>query len=173
MRTALILLAAALAPLAAAERWRVDPAASTVAFHCSTTWHDFDGSARISAGEVVLDGERSSGEVVVAVASMATGKDSRDAKMRDEVLAGAAHPLIRFTLTRFDPAPGGGTAHGQWTMHGTSQLMQLPVTLADGHARASFTLDITRWGIQPPSVVVNRMAKEVVIDLDLRLLPAP
>jgi hypothetical protein len=84
---------------------------------------------------------------------------------------------VRFTLERFDPAPGGGTAHGRWAMHGVTRPITIPVAIAGGRATATFPLAITGWDIEPPSVVVNSMSETVVVVLDLALSattgPAP
>ncbi|MFM2091863.1 MAG: YceI-like domain, partial [Planctomycetota bacterium] len=177
MRILLLTAFAAALPLAAADHWVVDPARSTVVFRCSTTWHDFDGVATIRSGQLLLDGTSSAGAVEVAVSSMDTRNDGRTATMKDEVLSVASFPSVRFTLERFDPAPGGGTAHGRWAMHGVVRPISIPVAIRDGRASAAFPLTITGWGIEPPSVVVNTMSETVTVVLDLALSattgPAP
>ncbi|MFM2092429.1 MAG: YceI-like domain [Planctomycetota bacterium] len=168
----LLIACLAVLPLTAADRYAVDPAGSTVVFKCSTTWHDFEGTARVAAGTLLLDGPASAGAVEVTVASMDTANDGRTTKMRDEVLAGASFPAVRFALQRFEPAAGGGTAHGLWSMHGVTRPLAIPVTLGGGRGKATFTLDITQWDIEPPSVVVNSMSEQVTVVLDLALTAA-
>src|ERR1043165_512746 len=96
--------------LPAAEVVRVDPALSTVAFHGSSTLHDFDGSAVLVAG--AFDLAAGMGMVEADAASMKTGSEGREAKMHDEVMVTKPWPRIRFALTRFEPAPAGAPEGG-------------------------------------------------------------
>ena len=169
MRSLLLSILATAAPLVAADHWVVDPARSTVVFHCSTTWHDFEGSATIRSGQLLLNGAASAGAVEVGVASMDTRNDGRTTTMKDDVLAMASFPAVRFTLERFDATPGGGTAHGRWAMHGVTRQIAIPVAISGGRATATFPLAITGWDIEPPSVVVNTMSETVTVVLDLAL----
>ena len=173
MNRVLLTLLTAFAPLVAADHLLVDPTTSTITFHGITTWHDFDGTAQVREGALLLDGANSAGMVVVAVTSMATGKEGRDAEMHGAVMNAATHPDIRFELRSFTPHPGGGEATGTWTMHGVTLPIAMNVELSNDRAVARFSLDITRWGITPPSIVVNRMRPDVPVVVTLTVKPAP
>lgn len=174
IRSAILLALAAGA--AAAETWRVVPEGSSVAFAGASTLHDFAGSARLRPGGALrLDGAASGGAVVAEAASMDTASSSRDKKMRGEVMDVAAHPDLRFDLQRVAPASGGGwDLHGLWTMHGATRPVVILATIEPGspaHGRARFTLDIRRWGIEPPSVAgMIRVDPLVTVALDLVLV---
>ncbi len=171
----LLVLAAA---LPAAEVLKVDPAQSTVTFHGSSTLHDFDGTAKLVAG--AFDLAAGHGMIEADAASMNTASEGRDEKLHGEIMVTKTWPRIRFDLTRFEPAPSGvtgGIAHGRWTMHGVTREISIPLTFSDvgtpavRHAKAAFTLDIRRWSIPVPRVVIITVDPLIKVALDLALVP--
>lgn len=164
--------------LSTAEVLKVDPAHSTVAFHGSSTLHDFDGSAALVAG--AFDLAAGAGMVEADATSMKTGSDGRDEKMHGEIMVTKTWPRVRFELTRFVPdaaGAAGGTAHGRWTMHGVTREISVPLTFSDvgtpavRHAKAAFDLDIRRWSIPVPRVVIISVDPVIKVAVDLALVP--
>ena len=165
--------------LTTAEVLKVDPAHSTVTFHGSSTLHDFDGTAAVVAG--AFDLAAGSGAIEADATSMKTGSDGRDEKMHGEIMVTKTWPRVRFELTKFDPAPAGaasgGTAHGRWTMHGVTREITIPLTFSDvgapavRHAKAAFDLDIRRWSIPVPRVVIISVDPVIKVAIDLALAP--
>lgn len=175
---ALLLLMMLSATLTAAEALKVDPAQSTVTFHGSSTLHDFDGTAKLVAG--VFDLAAGHGMIEADATSMNTASEGRDEKLHGEIMVTKTWPRIRFDLTRFEPAPGsatGGVAHGRWTMHGVTREISIPLTFSDvgmppvRHANADFTLDIRRWSIPVPRVVIITVDPLIKVAIDLALVP--
>lgn len=181
MRHPFVLLLLLVASVASAEVLSVVPADSTVKFHGSSTLHDFDGTAKLVAG--AFDLTAGHGMVEADATSMNTASEGRDEKMHGEIMVTTTWPRIRFDLTRFEPAAAGaaagGTAHGRWTMHGVTREISIPLTFSDvgtppvRHAKAAFTLDIRRWSIPVPRVVIITVDPQIKVDLDLVLKPDP
>jgi polyisoprenoid-binding protein YceI len=167
------------AALTSAEVVKVDPAQSTVTFRGSSTLHDFDGTSTLVAG--AFDLSAGAGMIEADATSMKTGSEGRDEKMHGEIMVTPTWPRIRFDLTRFEPVPGsllsGGTAHGRWTMHGVTREISIPLTFSDvgtpavRHAKAAFDLDIRRWSIPVPRVVIITVNPVIKVAIDLALVP--
>jgi polyisoprenoid-binding protein YceI len=174
-----VLLTLALtAILPAADRVKVMPEQSSVTFHGSSTLHDFDGTATLVAG--AFDLAAGAGMIEADATSMKTGSDGRDEKMHGEIMVTTTWPRIHFDLTRFEMAAGGvtgGTAHGRWTMHGVTREVSIPLTFSDvgtpavRHAKAAFDLDIRRWSIPIPRVVIISVDPIIKVAIDLALVP--
>jgi polyisoprenoid-binding protein YceI len=101
---------------------------------------DITGTAAGLGGTVSFDPANVAGtikaDITVDVASMKTGIEMRDGHMRGEKwLDAEKYPTITFTLTKLTGAKISngtelrGVAVGTFTMHGTAQTVQLPVTL--------------------------------------------
>lgn len=168
-RTLFALLIAA--GLTAADGWKVSPTGSTVTWHGSSTLHDFDGTATVTAGAIDLSAGKEAGWVEVSATSMQSGSAGRDKKMHADHLASATHGTIRFALARLERKPDGIIAHGTWTMHGVARTLSMPVVLPDAAAAkpvltAAFTIDMRRWDIPVPSTAlvirVDPLVKVVV-----------
>lgn len=161
--------------LPAADAWKVVSQNSTVAFHGSSTLHDFDGTATVTAGAINLTAGAEAGWVEVSATSMKTGSDGRDKKMHAEHMVSTTWPAIRFALTRLERKDGTVIAHGTWTMHGVARTLAIPVTLPDAAKpvlTTSFTIDMRQWDIPVPSTaLVIRVDPKVKVDVSLALAP--
>jgi len=174
----LLLILVLTTTLPAADVLKVVPEQSTLTFHGSSTLHDFDGTAKIVAG--AFDLAAGAGMIEADAASMNTASEGRDEKMHGETMVTTTWPRIRFDLTRFDAAPGavtGGIAHGRWTMHGVTREISIPLTFSDvgtptvRHAKAAFDLDIRRWSIPIPRVLIVSVDPVIKVAIDLALVP--
>jgi len=174
-RPSLLILIMLAAALPSAEVLKADPAQSTVTFHGSSTLHDFDGTAKLVAG--AFDLAAGAGMIEADAASMNTASEGRDAKLHGEIMVTTTWPRIRFDLTQFDATATGGTAHGRWTMHGVTREISIPLTFSEvgtppvRRAKAAFDLDIRRWSIPVPRVVIITVDPIIKVDLDLVLVP--
>ena len=171
------------------RRWRFAVVAgeSRVGFDAKSTLHDFSGVTSKVAGtlEVALarPGERPSGAIEVASASLDTGVADRDEEMRAR-LAVASHPSLRFEwsayeATESDPRTGAskGTARGRLTIAGTTREVAMPVAVSVDASRrvtieGELRIEVSDFGIEPPSKLgVISMQDEVVVWVSLRARP--
>lgn len=166
------------------QRWRIVPSLSRVGFDGTSTLHGFSGVTSSLQGSLEVDLSRPArdphAEIHVDAATLKTGIDERDAEMR-AALGTRQHPRMSFELLSFTPRSVQpehervtGLAHGRMTIHGTSRAVDMPITLsldasrrlhADGEAR----LDMTAYGISPPSKLgVVNVDKTVTVWIRLR-----
>jgi polyisoprenoid-binding protein YceI len=165
---------------------RVDPAASRITFVLGATLHKVDGTAPLPAAESGLDPDSGAlrGAIIIDATALATGNERRDRKMHAEVLESGPFPSIILRPRRlrgpFDPYRGGTVVvEAELETHGARHEVRLPLRIKVDGQRAtvtgSFTLPYVEWGMADPSVFLLRVAKEVLVQVDLAadLLPAP
>ncbi len=161
---------------AGAETWRVVPEESYLRFSGSTSLQDFHGSATVVGGVLDTDPDHPGGYIEADATTMDTGASRRDRRMHAEVMRSKNFPTVRFDLRAVDPTPDGMIARGTWTMRGIARELAIPVRVARGdtvHAIASFILDIRRWDIDPPRVMVVAVDPDVRVEIDLLLRAEP
>jgi polyisoprenoid-binding protein YceI len=156
---------------------RLDPQASHVRFELDALAHTIHGSLAVERGEVRFDAEAgtASGEIVVDARSAKTSNGSRDRKMHETVLESARFPRIVFSPTRVSGAfrrEGRSDLQlaGTIALHGASH----PVVLAaqvEVHggvvkARAPLTVPFVEWGLEDPSNLLLRVAKQVQVAIE-------
>jgi polyisoprenoid-binding protein YceI len=165
LSTVLLLSAATAAELVEAGRTlRVDPGSARAGFDLGATMHTVHGTAGDVKGTVSIvsassEGFVLDGKIAIAVRSLGTGNDRRDAKMRGESLGGAEHPEITFAPKALDRALH--TLSGDLTIRGVSKKVAIPVTVAPAGDRIKVDgkLDV-RWadhGVPDPSVFLLRV----------------
>ncbi len=127
-----------------------------------------------------IDLQESTMEFSVNLKSLSTGIDRRD---RDMFVALKAdqYPEIRFTGSfepAFNPYSTGKqavTAKGEFHLHGVTNLLVVNGFLKrQGDAivmEADWNIDVTDYGIDPPTVLFVSIANEVDINVSARLLP--
>ena len=173
---------AALLLTALAVALNPDPAHTTIQFKLGATLHTVHGSFKLARGAVRFDPAtgRISGEVVVDAASGASGDDSRDRHMHQEILESAKYPEIVFTPDRVDgvvAAQGVSQiqVHGVFRIHGAAHEMAIPVQvqITDGQAsvKANFTIPYVKWGMKNPSTFLLRVSDKVEIEAAMDALP--
>jgi len=141
---AVLLLASTTVPAEPGRRWACGAGECRAGFVLHTFWHDVEGSTpavtallESASGDPLADGVVS---VKVEAASLGTGIEKRDRKMREVHLETAGHPLIEFRSTA-PPIPLGGSSAGSATGSGGAAVE--PVTgggsrspaAGSGHAR--------------------------------------
>jgi polyisoprenoid-binding protein YceI len=125
------------------------------------------------------------GLIAVDVDSGASGNDSRDGRMKRDLLETARYPLATFEpqkVTGFSATAATQTISvaGSFTLHGSAHPMtlQFAVTLnragpattspAAATATTSFKIPYVAWGIKDPSIPFVHVEKEVTIDIAAR-----
>jgi polyisoprenoid-binding protein YceI len=158
---------------------QIDVEHSTVHWTLDSTLHTIHGTFSVKAGSLRVDPTTgdSTGEIVVAAASGASGNDSRDKRMHGEVLESAKFPDITFrpdhVLGKIAPqGPQDLQLHGKFILHGIEHEMTIPVH-ADLNATqwsgtASFKIPFIEWGLKDPAKFPLKVNKEVDIELALQ-----
>lgn len=156
--------------MAAAQQVQVtlDPAET----HINISVHDVHGgvhgSFKLKTGSVTFDRASgvASGQIVVDAASGVTGNDTRDRKMRQEVLQSNLYPEIIFSPTRVvgEVATQGSSnvqVQGSFRIHGASHDIELtvPVQISGDKltATTNFVVPYESWGMKNPSVLFLRV----------------
>lgn len=163
----------------AAERLVLDPAASSIRFTLDATGHTVRGTLALAEGWLSLPsgGGEASGRIVIDARSAETGNKGRDETMHGEVLESEQYPALVFTprALRGALAARGESAvviEGELAIHGVTKAVSIPATIAiaDGQltATAEVTIPFVAWGMHDPSVLFLRVAKEVMVSLEVR-----
>lgn len=123
-------LVAALAPLAKAQSYKVDPVHSSLVYrvkHMNTSYHygrfnDIGGTVTMDAA----DPSKSKVDFTVKVASIDTGNKGRDDHLKSPGFFGATqYPTIKFVSTKVAKDGDAFDVTGNLTMHGVTK----PITL--------------------------------------------
>ncbi|MCB9371904.1 MAG: YceI family protein [Microthrixaceae bacterium] len=170
-------------------RFELDPERSAVTVHASSSVHPITTDAP-AAGWLELTlapdgrvdtGAPVDGEIEVALGSMRSGNPlvDREAERRLHL---RRFPTVTGRLTALAPAGGDGPGEehdgeGVLEFHGTSRPLRgtLRVTPGDGGALAvagATELDVTDFGVQPPSLLVVKVHARVRVELAAVAVPA-
>ena len=155
---AALVFAIVLAPAALAQHriFVVNPDASEVKMTLKTTHELVNGAFHIQSGSIQFDRSNPamSGSITVLAASGETGNDSRDKKMKKDVLK-----VDRFTTISFAPktytgkiSPSGDSTiqvSGVFTLLGNPHDLTIPIEIhMDGSkttAKAQFVVPYVQW----------------------------
>ena len=177
---AVLALAVILGPAAFAQHqtFAVNPDASEVKMTLKTTHELVNGTFHVQSGSIEFDrgNPRMSGSVVVLAASGKTGNDSRDKKMKNDILQ-----VERYTTVSFEPksyagdiaSSGDSTIQvtGMFTLLGTAHEITVPILVhidgASATAKAHFVVPYVQWGLKNPSFLIWKADNDVAIDLNL------
>lgn len=148
---------------------RIDKSRSYVDIDVKATAHSFTGRLERYETRFSVDAK---GKIKTAVltfkfADLKTGKDDRDARMLSWL--GGGEPEGRFELGMLALAPNGlGQANGRLTFHGSSQLVEFPVTIKREDrtytVTGTATVNTRNWGLK-----VIRFAGLLKVDPELRV----
>lgn len=156
----------------------LDPARSTVTFTAREL-----GVVRVRGRlgpicgrvQVGAPAEESAVTAEVAASGLTTGNARRDRDLLGpRFLHAEAHPVLRFSATRFDAALGAWTAPGRLQVRGISEpvrfWMEPARRRADGTVavRVSGEVDRRHFGIRVPRALVGQRIR---IDLDITAVP--
>ena len=155
----------------------VDPRASQIRFDADAGWHTFtraagkfSGKVRVATAfpaagaEACLEGD---------AASITTGIEMRDERMRERHLHTDRFPTIRFTLTGLEHLASlgdgryGGTLRGTLTLHGVTSPLATPAEARLDENQLSIQgqvpLRLSTFGIPAPSFLFVTMKDEVLV----------
>lgn len=177
---AVLALGAVLAPAAVAQHqtFVVNPDASEVKMTLKTTHEIVNGTFHLQSGSIEFDRSdpKMSGSVVVFANSGKTGNNSRDKKMKKDVLEVEQHATVSFEPKTYTGAiaPSGDSTiqvTGIFTLLGTPHEITCPVLVhLDGSsttAKAHFVVPYIQWGLKNPSFLIWKADNDVAIDLNL------
>ena len=177
---AVLALAVMLGPAAVAQHqtFSVNPDASEVKMTLKTTHELVNGTFHAQSGSIEFDrsNSRMSGSVIVLAASGKTGNDSRDKKMKNDILQ-----VERYTTVSFEPksyagdiaSSGDSTIQvtGMFTLLGTPHEITVPILVhldgASATAKTHFVVPYVQWGLKNPSFLIWKADNDVAIDLIL------
>jgi polyisoprenoid-binding protein YceI len=166
-------------PLLAQHRtFVVDPNASAVKMTLKTNHEIVNGSFHVESGSIEYDASTASigGNVTVAAGSGQTGNDSRDKKMKKDILKVPQYASVSFAPKSYRGklgASGDSTIEvtGVFTLLGTPHDLTIPMQVhIDGshaEAKATFIVPYVQWGLKNPSFLVWKADNDVSLDLDL------
>ena len=173
-------LAFAFAPVALAQHqtFAVDPDASEVKMKLNTTHEVVNGTFHVQSGSIEFDrsATKISGIVVVAAGSGKTGNDSRDKKMKNDILKVDRYTTVSFAPKTYRgtiPASGDSTIQvsGVFTLLDTPHDLTIPIQIhIDGMkatANARFVIPYVQWGLRNPSFLIWKAENDVALDLNL------
>ena len=134
------------------------------------------GSFKLKSGSVLFDRTTgaASGEIVVDAISGVTGNDTRDRKMKQEVLESQHYPEIVFAPARVigQVAAQGSSnvqVQGTFRIHGGSHEITLtvPVQISGDKltATTNFVVPYQSWGMKNPSVLFLRVDGKAEISI--------
>lgn len=161
-------------------RFRLDPERSTLTIHATSSIHPIDTATAVTGWielEVSADGtpvadQGAAAEIELALGEMRSGNPliDREAERRLDV---RRHPTVGGVLTELGApdAEGRRVAAGDLSFHGVTRRITgaLSIGAAAGgglHLTGHAELDVTDFGVQPPSLLVVKVHKEVRVELD-------
>jgi len=156
----------------------VDPAQSSVHYTVGSSLHTVHGTFALKRGTLRLDPAtgKATGEIVVDAASGQSGNDSRDKKMRKEVLESARFTDIIFRPDRMEGTlrPQGSFSaqlHGVCVLHGSEHEITVPVQAELGSDQwkgtASFSVPYNDWGLKNPGNFLLKVDHMVSIEVQM------
>lgn len=178
------------AVLAGEQYWnlpiKIDPSNSKVSFEVDTTWHTVHGVVKQLRGNLSLsepsDFSSITGDVVIPVLSLDTDNGMRDDKMR-EVMDATHFTQIKFHLDKASkicsPEQLASAGRCEVQLDGVLEIRNVKrdVHLSGemSRAKSGYTVNARtkfRWadfGVEDPSILVARVAEEVVVLVQVAL----
>jgi len=158
------------------EVFQLDPSRSQVSWTLGDVLHTVHGTFQLKSGVLRFDSKTgtASGELVVDATTGKSGNDTRDGKMKKEILETQKFPSIVFAPQHVNGtvAQSGGSQvqlQGTMTLHGESHPMTIvvPVQVNGNQASADvhFVIPYVDWGLKNPSTLFLRVGKTVEIDV--------
>lgn len=177
MKKALLLLISAVACATASETtFELDPSQTEIKFSLHSSLHTVHGTFKLKRGRIQLDPEsgKASGEIVIDLASGASGNGSRDRRMHKEILESPKYPEAVFTPDHIQGhvEPQGTSeidVRGTFRIRGADHELTLhfQVQANGGHYTATtrFTIPYVQWGMKNPSNFLLKVDDKVEIDV--------
>ena len=170
---ALLAASAVQAPFEPGSKVWVTGTSTVRSYRCETT--RAEGAARITGTD--LASLRVSGaSVTIPVASLDCANGTMNGHMRN-ALKMAENPNIRFRASSVEVNGGQARMTGELTIAGSTQPVSIDATVASEsgqlRVRGSKQLDMTTYGVRPPSLMMGTMKVRpgVTIGFDVLLKP--
>lgn len=156
------------------KTFTLDPARSIVEFTLPATGHTVHGTFKFKSGSIIFDASKgaASGQLVVDATTGESGNDSRDHKMKSEVLETGRYPEIALQVEKLENVAGatGRSAvelHGSMLLHGQAHEINLPLAIEiqgdDARATGELLVPYVDWGLKNPSTFILRVSKQVMV----------
>jgi len=168
---------ALLAPAAAQHiQVRLDPAKTRIDWTLGASLHTVHGTFQLKSGTIAFDPRTgdASGQIIVDAASGNSDNDTRDGKMKKEVLETSRYPEIVFSakhVSGFVSGQDSSTVQvaGSFTIHGATHdlTLTLPIVVKNTAIEASTKFDVpyVDWGMKNPSALFLKVEKSVQISI--------
>jgi len=154
----------------------LDTSRTEISFTLHDVLHTVHGTFRLKYGSIQWDPAtgKASGEIVVDVASGASGSDARDRRMHKEILESQRFPEAVFIPDHVEGqvASQGDSnvdVHGTFRIHGAEhELLMHFVVHANGSqysAATHFTIPYVKWGMKNPSNFLLKVDDKVEMDI--------
>lgn len=139
--------------------------------------HTVHGTFQLKSGLIAIDQDAGTadGEVIVETGSAESGNESRDDRMKKDVLESTKYPEAIFHPEKITGVVRSGetqtvTIEGTFTIHGADHLLflQVETSLKDGKltAKTNFVVPYVAWGMKYPSTLMLRVSKDVQVQVD-------
>ncbi len=172
------LLFAVLPAAAQHQVFHADAVASQIHITLGGTAHTTHGIFHVQSGAIEFDPTAGtiSGLVIVDAGSGDTGNDSRDRKMKAEVLEAPQFAQITFAPRAYQGTlrgTGDSTIQvsGVFTLHGTPHDLTAPAEVhLEGNAstvHARFAIPYVQWGLKNPSNLLLKVDRKVEVEVTL------
>jgi len=160
------------------QTFSVTPEASEIKIKLNTTHEVVNGTFHIESGSISFDRANAqiSGLITVVAGSGKTGNDSRDKKMKKDILKTDQFATVSFAPKAYRgmiAASGDSTIQvsGIFTLlgvgHDITVPMQIHIVGSTATAKAQFTVPYVQWGLKNPSFLFWKAENDVAIDLSL------
>ena len=164
--------------LAQHQTFTVNPDASEVKIKLNTTHEVVNGTFHVQSGSIDFDrsAPRMAGTVIVAAGTGKTGNDSRDKKMKKEILRIAQFATVSFAPKAYAgiiATSGDSTIQvsGVFTLldvpHDLTIPMQIHTEGPKATAKAHFVVPYVQWGLKNPSFLIWKAENNVDVDINL------
>ena len=111
--------------------------------------------------------------VVIPVAAIDCGNGTMNDHMR-KALKASENPDITFTLANYEVNGANAALNGTLKIAGKENAIQLPATVsaeASGvRVKSTKSIDMTQWGVKPPSLMVGTMKVKPVVNITFDVL---
>jgi polyisoprenoid-binding protein YceI len=177
---AVLALAVILGPAALAQHqtFAINPDTSEVKIKLNTTHEVVNGTFHIQSGSIEFDrsNPKMSGSVAVLAGSGKTGNNSRDKKMRKDILKVDQYTTVSFAPNTYTGtiAPSGDSTiqvSGVFTLLGNPHDLTIPMQIhiegSKATAKGQFVIPYVQWGLKNPSFMFWKAENDVAIDLNL------
>ncbi|HZD47660.1 MAG TPA: YceI family protein [Silvibacterium sp.] len=154
----------------------LDPARTEIHWTLNGNTHTVHGTFRLKGGMITFDPSTGAaqGEMLVDVQTGESGNQSRDSRMKKEILESDKYPQAIFHPVKVTGVVKAGstqnvTVEGTFTIHGVDHPLNLNVKVqVDGHdavATTHFSVPYVDWGMKDPSTFIFRVDKTVDVDV--------